>query len=65
MTERKYTALYRLKAPVPISLVIALLANGLDPSAAVVREGCHAAMIHDQFFRRLSCAYRQLDKLVA
>jgi hypothetical protein len=80
VTERKYTVLYQLKTPPGrISLVMALLANGLDVSAAarvfrhddrttrrwLSRGGRHAAALHDLFFRRLRCAYLQLDELVA
>jgi len=59
--------------------VMALLANGLDPSAAarvfrhdhriisrwLMRGGKHAAVLHDLFFRRLDCSFLQLDELVA
>jgi len=79
VTERKFTPLYRLKtAPSRIGLVMSLLANGLDPSAAarvfrhdprtirrwLIRGGKHAAALHDLYFRRLRCAFLQLDELV-
>jgi IS1 family transposase len=79
VTERKHTPLYRLKTPPgPISLVLALLANGLDPSAAarvfrydhrtvdrwLSRAGKHAATLHNLYFRHLHCAFLQLDELV-
>jgi transposase-like protein/IS1 family transposase len=80
VSERKYTPLYHLKTPpARICLVMALLANGLDPSAAarvfrhdhrtirrwLTRGGRHAAAIHDLFFQRLRCSFLQLDELVA
>jgi len=80
VSERKFTPLYRLKtAPSRIGLVMFLLANGLDPSAAahvfrhdhrtirrwLTRGGKHAAALHDLYFRRLRCAFLQLDELVA
>jgi len=80
VSERKFTPLYRLKtAPSRISLVMSLLANGLDPSAAahvfrhdhrtirqwLSRAGKHAAALQYLYFRRLRYAFLQLDELVA
>ena len=80
VTERKYTPMYHLKtAPDRISLVMLLLANGLDASAAarvfkhddrtigrwLLRGGRHAKSLHEVFFRRLRCGFLQLDELVA
>ena len=80
VSERKYTPLYHLKTPPSrICLVMSLLANGLDPSAAarvfrhdhrtiscwLSRGGRHASALHDLFFRRLCCSFLQLDELVA
>jgi transposase-like protein/IS1 family transposase len=80
VSERKYTPLYHLKSPpVRICLVLSLLANGLDPSAAarvfrhdhrtisrwLTRAGHHASALHDVFFQRLHCSFFQLDELVA
>jgi IS1 family transposase len=80
VSERKHTPLYHLKTPPSrICLVMSLLANGLDPSAAarvfrhdhrtvsrwLSRGDKHASALHDLFFRRLHCAFLQLDELVA
>ena len=80
VSERKYTPLYHLKTrPQRICTVMSLLANGVDPSAAarvfghddrtvgrwLFRSGQHAKQLHDLFFRRLLCAFLQLDELVA
>ena len=80
VSERKFTPLYHLKtAPDRIGLVMVLLANGLDPSAAarvfqhdprtisrwLTRGGAHASALHNLFFRRLRCTFLQLDELVA
>jgi IS1 family transposase len=80
VSERRFTPLYHLKTtPSRICLVMSLLANGLDPSAAarvfrhdhrtvarwLTRSGRHASALHDLFFRRLRCAFLQLDELVA
>jgi len=77
VSERKFTPLYRLKtAPICIGLVMSLLANGLDPSATahvfhhdhwtisrwLPRAGKHVAALHDLYFRRLQCAFLQLDE---
>jgi hypothetical protein len=69
-----------------MSLVMSLLANGIDPSAAarvfqheprtvsrlapgcrgwLMRAGKHASALYNLFFRRLRCAFLQLDELVA
>jgi IS1 family transposase/transposase-like protein len=80
VSERKFTPPYHLKTPPSrIFLVMALLANGLDPSAAarvfrhdhrtisrwLTRGGKHASALHDLFFQRLRCSFLQLDELVA
>lgn len=79
VSERKFTPLYHLKtSPTRISLVMALLANGLDPSAAsrvfshdhrtvsrwLSRSGNHAAALHNLYFTHLHCSFLQLDELV-
>jgi IS1 family transposase/transposase-like protein len=79
VSERMFTPLYHLKTPPDrICLVMSLLANGLDPAAAahvfrhdhrtisrwLTRGGKHASALHDLFFRRLHCAFLQLDELV-
>jgi hypothetical protein len=70
--------LYRLKTPShQIALVLAALAEGLDPSAAervfgyrqatiitwLTRAGKHAEVFHERCFRNLHIPHLQLDEL--
>ena len=75
---RRHTPLYRLKTPFhQIAVVLAALAEGLDPSAAervfgyrqatitswLTRAGGHARTLHERFFRNLHLPHLQLDEL--
>ncbi len=77
-SARHDTPLYRLKTPShQISLVLAALAEGLDPSAAervfgfrqatittwLTRAGGHAQILHERFFCHLHLPHLQLDEL--
>jgi IS1 family transposase len=77
-TCRRNTALYRLKTPSQqVALVLAALAEGLDPSAAervfgyrqatittwLTRAGKHAQTLHERFFCQLHLPHLQLDEL--
>jgi transposase-like protein len=77
-TSRRDTPLYRLKTPSQqVAMVLAALAEGLDPSAAervfgyrqatittwLSRAGEHAQTLHERFFRALHLPYLQLDEL--
>ncbi len=77
-SARRHTPLYRLKTPSQqVAMVLAALAEGLDPSAAVrvfgyrqatittwlSRAGEHAQTLHERFFRTLHLPYLQLDEL--
>jgi hypothetical protein len=70
--------LYRLKTPAhQIAMVLAALAEGLDPSAAervfgyrqatittwLSREGSHARTLHERSFCSLQLPHLQLDEL--
>jgi len=72
--------LYRLKTPShQVAIVLAALAEGLDPSAAervfgyrqatittwLSRAGEHAQPLHERFFRTLQLPYLQLDHCCA
>ncbi len=78
MTERRNTALYRLKTPVKrVAEVLSALVEGLDVSAAVrvfghgegtirtwlTRAGLHSGRVHGHFFHDLILKYIQLDEL--
>ena len=77
-SARRHTPLYRLKTPShQIALVLAALAEGLDPSAAervfgyrqatitrgLTRAGEHAQILHERTFRTLWLPHLQLDEL--
>jgi hypothetical protein len=77
-SARRDTPLYRLKTPShQVAMVLAALAEGLDPSAAervfgyrqatittwLSRAGGHAQTLHERFFRTLHLPYLQLDEL--
>src|SRR6184192_2249845 len=77
-TARYHTPLYRLKTPShQIAVVLAGLAEGLDPSAAerifgyrqatittwLTRAGKHAQTLHERFFSNLQPPHLQLDEL--
>jgi len=77
-SARRDTPLYRLKTPShQVAIVLAALAEGLDPSAAervfgyrqatintwLSRAGEHAQTLHERFFRTLQLPYLQLDEL--
>ena len=77
-TARRNTPLYRLKTPShQIAMVLAALAEGLDPSAAervfgfqqatistwLSRAGEHAHILHERFFCHLHLPHLQLDEL--
>ncbi len=77
-TARLHTPLYRLKTPSPqIAMVLTVLAEGLDPSAAervfgyrqatitswLTRAGRHAELFHERSFRNLHIPHLQLDEL--
>jgi transposase-like protein len=77
-TSRRNTALYRLKTPShQIAMVLAALAEGLDPSEAprvfgfrqatitawLTRAGQHAQTLHQRFFSNLRLPHIQLDEL--
>jgi IS1 family transposase/transposase-like protein len=77
-SARRHTPLYRLKtSSQQVAMVLAALAEGLDPSAAervfgyrqatittwLSRAGEHAQTLHERFFRALHLPYLQLDEL--
>jgi IS1 family transposase/transposase-like protein len=77
-TSRRNTPLYRLKTPShQVAVVLAVLAEGLDPSAAervfgfrqatittwLTRAGQHAQTLHERFFCHLHLPHLQLDEL--
>src|SRR5216683_6642502 len=77
-TARYHTPLYRLKTPShQIAVVLAALAEGLDPSAAervfgyrhatiitwLSRTGEHAQSLHEHYFCNLQLPHLQLDEL--
>jgi transposase-like protein len=77
-TSRRNTPLYRLKTPShQVAVVLAVLAEGLDPSAAervfgyrqatittwLTRAGQHAQTLHERFFCQLHLPHLQLDEL--
>ena len=77
-TARRDTPLYRLKTPShQVAVVLAALAEGLDPSAAervfgfrhatittwLCRAGEHAQTLHERFFCHLHLPHLQLDEL--
>jgi IS1 family transposase len=77
-TARRDTPLYRLKTPSQqVAMVLAALAEGLDPSAAsrvfgfrqatitrwLTRAGEHAQILHERFFCTLWLPHVQLDEL--
>src|SRR5262249_37624018 len=77
-SARRDTPLYRLKTPsYHVAIVLAALAEGLDPSAAervfdsrqatittwLTRAGGHAHTLHERFFCHLHLPHLQLDEL--
>ena len=77
-SSRHDTPLYRLKTPSQqVAMVLAALAEGLDPSAAerifgyrqatittwLTRAGKHAQTLHERFFCHLHLPHLQLDEL--
>jgi transposase-like protein len=77
-SARRHTPLYRLKTPShQIAVVLAALAEGLDPSAAervfgyrqatiitwLSRAGEHAQALHEHYFCNLQLPHLQLDEL--
>jgi transposase-like protein len=75
-TARRHTPLYRLKTSShQIEMVLTVLAEGLDPSAAervfgyrqatitswLSRTGAHAQTLHERSFRNLHIPHLQLD----
>ncbi len=77
-SARRHTPLYRLKTPShQIAVVLSVLAEGLDPSAAervfgyrqatitswLSRAGEHAQTLHERTFRTLWLPHLQLDEL--
>jgi IS1 family transposase len=77
-SARRDTPLYRLKTPShQVAMVLAALAEGLDPAAAervfgyrqatittwLSCAGGHAQTLHERFFRTLHLPYLQLDEL--
>ena len=77
-SARRHTPLYRLKTPVhQVAMVLAALAEGLDPSAAervfgyrqatittwLTRAGEHAQTLHQHSFCHLQLPHLQLDEL--
>jgi transposase-like protein len=77
-TARLHTPLYRLKTPShQIAIVLTVLAEGLDPSAAervfgyrqatittwLTRSGKHAELFHERCFCNLHLPHLQLDEL--
>ncbi|HET9920600.1 MAG TPA: hypothetical protein VFQ30_12200 [Ktedonobacteraceae bacterium] len=77
-SARRHTSLYRLKTPShQVAIVLAALAEGLDPSAAervfgyrqatittwLTRAGEHAQTLHQCFFSNLQLPHLQLDEL--
>jgi transposase-like protein len=77
-SARRHTPLYRLKTPShQVAMVLAALAEGLDPSAAervfgyrhatitawMSRAGEHAQMLHTHYFCNLQLPHVQLDEL--
>jgi len=78
VSERRGTALYQLKTPAErVSEVLAILAEGLDVSAAervtrhteatiqrwLTRVGMHAERLHRHFFQGLDLKHIQLDEI--
>ncbi len=77
-SARRDTPLYRLKTPsYHVAMVLAALAEGLDPSAAervfgsrqatitrwLPRAGKHAGLFHEHSFRNLHLPHVQLDEI--
>jgi transposase-like protein len=77
-SARRDTPLYRLKTPsYHVAMVLAALAEGLDPSAAervfgsrqatitrwLTRAGSHAQLLHERSFCHLHLPHVQLDEL--
>ena len=77
-SARRDTPLYRLKTPsYHVAMVLAALAEGLDPSAAsrvfgfrqatitrwLTRAGKHAESLHERSFRNLHLPHLQLDEI--
>jgi transposase-like protein len=77
-SARRDTPLYRLKTPSPhVAMVLAALAEGLDPSAAerifgncqatitrwLTRAGSHAQLLHERSFYQLWLPHLQRDEL--
>ncbi len=77
-SARRDTPLYRLKTPSQqVAIVLAALAEGLDPSAAervfgyrqatltrwLMRAGKHAQVLHERSFCQLRLPHLQLDEL--
>ncbi len=77
-SARRDTPLYRLKTPShQVAVVLAALAEGLDPSAAarvfgsrqatitrwLTRAGVHAQLLHERSFCNLQLPHVQLDEL--
>ncbi len=77
-TSRRNTPLYRLKTPsCHVAMVLAALAEGLDPPAAervfgfrpatittwLMRAGSHAQLLHERTFCHLHLPHVQLDEL--
>jgi IS1 family transposase/transposase-like protein len=77
-SARRDTPLYRLKTPsYHVAMVLAALADGLDPSAAervfgsrqatitrwLTRAGSHAQLLHERSFCHLHLPHVQLDEL--
>ena len=77
-SARRHTPLYRLKSdPVVVCQILALLANGDDPSTLadifniseatirtwLSRSGDHAGKFHDLFFVNLELSHLQFDEL--
>ena len=77
-SARRNTPLYRLKTPShKVAVVLAALAEGLDPSAAervfgyrqatitrwLTRAGKHAGLFHEHSFRNLHIPHLQLDEI--
>jgi transposase-like protein len=80
VSERRDTALYRLKTPAQrVGEVLAMLAEGLDVNAAVrvsnhteatiqrwlTRAGMHGERMHQHFFQHLELKHIQLDEIKA
>jgi transposase-like protein len=77
-SARRDTPLYRLKTPSrQVAMVVTVLAEGLDPSAAervfgsrqatittwLTRAGMHAQTMHEHYFCNLQLPHLQLDEL--